>query len=422
MPASETVGSGQKLRRIALLVETSTSWGSLIIAGVSDYVRRHRTAANTRDGQRWTLYLDARGYFEKPELPAWWSGDGVIARVTTPGLVEQVRALRLPCVNVSQVSVPGAAVQQVTSNQTQIGRLAAETLIRTGVRKVGYVGPPRRDFYTDEIHRSFRATLADAGLPPPLVFDPERDATPGTGPRDLLRPLAEWLVQLGRPAAVLTWGFLGGQRVCEACCFAGLAVPRDISVLSGDYDQLVSDVCDPPLTCIDQAPRQVGYLAAAELDRLLSGGALESPRLVHPAGVIWRQSVVTERVDDRLVSEALLYIQARLARGFDIDALCDHLGVSRRKLELRFRQTVGHGPITYLRRQRLQEGCRLLAETSLLVKQIALKCGFHASEQFQRLLKAETGLTPGQYREAHRRPPRGAAAPELHDFKDDLAS
>ena len=80
-----------------LSIETSTSWGSQIIAGISDYVRRH---------ERWLLYVDHRGVFEQQTVPDWWEGDGVIARVISPLLVRHVKNHRLPCVNVSQILLP----------------------------------------------------------------------------------------------------------------------------------------------------------------------------------------------------------------------------------------------------------------------------------------------------------------------------
>lgn len=410
--AVDAVSQASAIRRVAVLVETSTSWGSLIVAGVSDYIRRHHGHAQA-GRPRWTIYVDTRGYFERQELPAWWKGDGIIARVTSPLLVQQVRMGNLPCVNVSQIRVPGATIQQVTSNQVQIGQLAAETLIKTGAKHFGYHGPPAREFYTDEVARTFSETLKRAGFAAPAVFDPDRSLRSDNNPHDMLQPLAQWLRDLPKPAAVLAWNFLGGQRVCEAACYAAIDVPRDLSVLSADYDQLISDICDPPLTCVDQAPRQVGYLAAAELDRLMNGGEVEAPRLINPGGVVWKQSVLTGHISDELVSQAIEFIRSNLTRDVTVDELCEHLGSSRRKIELHFRRAIGHGPVTHLQRLRLSEACRLLAETNLLVKQIVLKSGFRNAEQLQRLLKSETGMTPQQYRESHRRPPIGSAPPAV---------
>ena len=64
-------------KRVALLVETASSWGSQIIAGIADFVRRH---------DRWMLYLDHRGVYENQNVPREWPSDGIIARVTSGSL------------------------------------------------------------------------------------------------------------------------------------------------------------------------------------------------------------------------------------------------------------------------------------------------------------------------------------------------
>lgn len=60
--------------RVAILVDTSTTWGRNILAGVIAYTRTHG---------RWQIFVEARGLEEHLQLPRGWQGDGVIARVGT---------------------------------------------------------------------------------------------------------------------------------------------------------------------------------------------------------------------------------------------------------------------------------------------------------------------------------------------------
>ncbi len=199
------------------------------------------------------------------------------------------------------------------------------------------------------------------------------------------------------------WNSVGAHFVSEACAWAGVKLPEAVSVLAGDHDLLLAEIAQPRLTCIDHAPRRVGYLAAAELDRLMQGGTAEAPVLVEPEGVIARDSVARVHVKDELVAEVIDIIRANAGRNITIQYLIDTVAVSRRNLERRFRQALGRGPAAEIRRLRLIEARSLLAETSLPIKQIAIQCGFANPEQLQRLLRSETGLTPVQYRDAHRR-------------------
>jgi hypothetical protein len=73
-------------RRVAVLVDTSTSWGRRIIEGVHRYESEH---------SRWQLFVEPRGVDQRRWLPAGWQGDGVIARVGFPELSEQLGGLGL---------------------------------------------------------------------------------------------------------------------------------------------------------------------------------------------------------------------------------------------------------------------------------------------------------------------------------------
>jgi LacI family transcriptional regulator len=386
-------------KRLALLIETSTSWGSRIIAGISDYVRRH---------ERWLIYMDHRGVFEQQTVPDSWEGDGIIARVISPLLVGHVKRNRLPCVNVSQIRVPGAEIQQVTTDEGRVGVIAAETLLGAGVSSFAYYGPPKRDYYVDRVGESFRHRLGQDGF---LVsqMDPDAASRSDTSPHLDLPELAEWIGCLAKPAGVLAWNTLGAHRVVEACCWAGLPVPESVSVLAGDHDQLVAEISTPPLTCIDHDPHRVGYLAAAEMDRLLDGGRSGAPILVEPAGLVWRDSVLAPTRQDELVTQSLEFIAANSSRTITVDDLLNSIGASRRSLELRFRKAVGHGPATEIRRERLRRACEMLLCTDLPIKQVAARCGFSGREQFERALRAQTSLPPSRYREVYRR--RAALAP-----------
>jgi LacI family transcriptional regulator len=388
-------------KRVALLIETSSSWGQQIIAGISDYVRRHG---------RWILYVDHRGTYEKQSIPTGWEGDGIIARVTSPLLVQQVRLTGLPCVNVSTIRIPGSDIQQVSINETRVGELAADTLIAAGLEHFGYFGPPHREFYVDRIRMAFERRLVSAGHSA-SALDPDKTLRSDTDPHLDLRRMGDWLAALPKPVGILCWNALGAHRLAEACCWLNVRVPEDASILGGEYDQLTADIANPQLTCIDQSPRRLGFLAAAELERLMTGGKPGEPVLVEPGGVLRRDSVLNRSVHDPLVESAVRLIKEKAVGDFDIARLLKTLPVSRRSLELRFRKALGHGPGAEIRRVRLAEAQRLLSETDMQVKEVAWRCGLKNPEQLQRLIREATSLSPSQFRQASRRQPAMGTAP-----------
>ena len=63
-----------------------------------------------------------------------------------------------------------------------------------------------------------------------------------------------------------------------------------------------------------------------------------------------------------------------------------------------FQKTYGISPGKYLNNVRLQEGIRLLTESSAAVKEIAKSCGYESAGYFTKVLHRQTGHTPLSFR------------------------
>src|SRR5262245_22128412 len=94
--------------RVALLIDTSTSWGSWIIQGVSRYAEQHGP---------WLFALQPHGKNEPFQLPEAGRVDGVIARVNHRALADQIVRRRLPAVDVSWFRYGGGAIPRCTVDE-----------------------------------------------------------------------------------------------------------------------------------------------------------------------------------------------------------------------------------------------------------------------------------------------------------------
>src|SRR5690242_12126299 len=119
----------KKPPRVAILLESSTSWGALALKGIADYVRRH---------ERWSIFVEPRGWYERPRLPAGWRGEGIIGRVTTPDLAGEIEATHAPAINLSYLPLRSSRMVQVTTDESQLGRMGAEHLLSRGFRHFAY--------------------------------------------------------------------------------------------------------------------------------------------------------------------------------------------------------------------------------------------------------------------------------------------
>jgi hypothetical protein len=107
--------SGQERRRphVALIIETSLGSGRDILRGVARYVREH---------EPWALYHEPHGLEES--VPQWlrhWNGDGIIARIQTRRIAQQLAASGIPVVDVLGV-VPALPFPLVHVDNVAIAR------------------------------------------------------------------------------------------------------------------------------------------------------------------------------------------------------------------------------------------------------------------------------------------------------------
>ncbi|MBQ6596059.1 MAG: helix-turn-helix transcriptional regulator [Lentisphaeria bacterium] len=81
-----------------------------------------------------------------------------------------------------------------------------------------------------------------------------------------------------------------------------------------------------------------------------------------------------------------------------IPRLAELAGVSEAHLHALFRKHLGSTPHKYLLRLRMKKARILLAGSTQPVKEVGARCGFQSLESFYRVFRAETGLTPVQFR------------------------
>jgi LacI family transcriptional regulator len=142
-------------KRIALLVQTSTSWSRQVLAGVAEQALEKGVCE---------FWIEPRGFYESMTLPPDWAGDGIICRLTDQHLVDAIERRGLPAVNVSWLGTHSSKIPKVVSDEAACGKLAAEFLIERGWTNFGVVGYPPRLNYSGQVERAFCERLAISSL------------------------------------------------------------------------------------------------------------------------------------------------------------------------------------------------------------------------------------------------------------------
>ncbi|MBE3638833.1 GlxA family transcriptional regulator [Mangrovicoccus algicola] len=103
---------------------------------------------------------------------------------------------------------------------------------------------------------------------------------------------------------------------------------------------------------------------------------------------------------DDLVKRAVLRMQQNVEMPVAVAALASALGVARRTLERRFMADLEQSPQKVYTGIRLDRALQRLRMTDMPISGIAVACGFCDAPHLSRVLKAERGVSPAEYRHA----------------------
>lgn len=112
----------------------------------------------------------------------------------------------------------------------------------------------------------------------------------------------------------------------------------------------------------------------------------------------------TEFSQDQLKQDILRFVDQNLYNpNLTIGLLADHFHLSLSYASKIFKRYAGIGFLNYVHIQRVEEAKQLLVTTDMNLNAIAEKIGYYNDIALIRLFKKYTGVTPGKYRELHRK-------------------
>lgn len=394
--------------QVALLIERSNAYARGVLRGIYAYLRNH---------DPWSIYLADQGLSELPsDWLKHWRGDGIISRSVMPQFARAVRAAKVPAIDVSGSRL-SPDVPCVETDNEAVSRMVFEHFTQRGFRNLAYCGD-ERFAWSNERCRGLQALCRQSGCRLDVYpnIGAQRRGTASWQQED--RRLSDWIRSLRRPCGMMAGNDLRGWRVLEVCRRIGVAVPDEMAVVGVDNDELLCNLTEPPLSSVVPDTLQIGYEAAALLERLMQGGtADEMLRLIEPTELCTRQSSDVLALADAGVSAAVRFIREHAAAGIKVSDVLDAVPLSRSLLENRFKAALGRTPHEEILRVQLQRVKQLLEETALPLSAIAAKTGFKHAEYLSVVFKRELGMTPGEFRSSQPR-----KSPETDDFQQTATS
>ena len=380
------------LYRVALLIETSKAFGRGLLLGVGRYARLH--------GQ-WSTFVDERGLADP--VPEWVESgdfDGIIVRASQRETLEHVIGFGLPTICLGEDN-PLSSVS-VMNDDVGCAGLAAEHLLERGFANFGYLG--HRGLVWSDVRRDhFRQVLGRVGRDCD-VLEASIEITREAPWYQRRERLAAWIEALPKPVGIFACYDAAARTILEICRDLNLLVPEQVAVVGVDNDEILCDLCDPPLTSVAPDTVAIGMKAAGLLDQLMNPTSLRDIQIqerciiVEPSGIVTRGSTDTSAIHDPLIAAIAGYIRRHASEGIDVSDLLSEFPMSRRTLERRFNKALNQSPLELIRRVRINHVKSLLQETELKLDSISEMTGFSYTAYMVGCFKQLEGITPGQYR------------------------
>lgn len=350
----------------------------------------HEGIANYAGKHGWHLNVSALKSFN---LPKNWKGDGIITSLNNSSSLEKfVRNAGLPTVDLSiwreDIDLP-----RVAADNTAIGQLGAAHFIEMGHQHFAWfslssdpVSRARYNAYSQYLSRKNLSTIRlDTGRTQDSIYMLER------------------IQQLPKPCAIYCKSDYDAAWLSNLCLEANVHIPEEIAILGADDNRLICENQPVPLSSVQHDLRKIGYEGAAMLDQLMKGEApAEKRKLIPPRGIAIRQSTDAIAVTDPLIREVLQFLNSRYQRSIGTDEVSRHFNLSRRSLELRFRQSMHTSIRDYLIQIRIKEAKRQLTYTDDTIETIAAQIGFCHASHLSNTFKKAIGCSPHKYRTQHK--------------------
>lgn len=384
----------KKPRKILIILPWFLGLSREICRGIYSY---------NRTGTGWEFILQPYSATELYNTRDW-KYDGIIGGFNVKSLHDAAIATGHPVIDVSG-GIEWPDMPQVCEDNRAIGRLAAQHLMKYGLKEFAFFGADYPGAEGSKYRgEGFVATLKALGLPVAVFSETHHEISR----EDNWQPdiIAKWIKTLPSPVGLFVSDDTRALVVGEACRRANRRIPEDIAILSVEDDEVKCEGAAPPLSSIRIPFNLIGFEAARMLDLLMRGKKLPAHSIrLPPESVIERQSTDIMAVDDPHVAAAVRYIRDHISEQISNEQLALAVGLSQRVLEKRFHGMFSRSPQKEIRHVRIERACYLLRDTNLDVEAIAERCGFATGNYMGEVFRKAIRISPANYRRQYRPQP-----------------
>ena len=382
--------------RLIIMTDFTESFGYDLLRGILEY---------SRDTSPWAVkrmppsYKSVHGMQAVIGCARQWEADAIIGRFETGDDILSFRDSGIVAM-AQDFKARFKEIPNITSDYIRTGRIAADFFLKKGFRNFGFYGY-RNVCWSEERCEGFCGRLREKGVESPIhihtighledfwLYGPEN--------------LNEWLRNLPKPAAVFACDDTQASNLIETCRMTGIKVPEEIAVLGTDNDETTCGLTAPTLSSINLNVRKGGYEAAALIDRMVKEKIYEADDiLIEATSVVERMSTAIYPSDNPYIVKILKYISQNITSKITIDDLLRQVPMSRRLLEIRFRQDTGQSIHQYITSMRMNLFAQKLLASDEPIADVASRLGLNDTRNLSRIFRQAKGCSPMEYRKRHK--------------------
>ena len=332
-----------------------------------------------------------------------WNADGLIAYANNDDYCKTIRQANVPRIVIDpwdhrQEEFPLDHHNIILCDSYSVGKAAADFFLRQKFKHYGYVSEAKNAQWSRERGKGFASQIHTAGF--------ECHIYENHAPREQndwgleQNQLKQWLLNLPKPIALLAAMDVRGRQVIEVCRSANLSVPYEIAVLGVDNDELICESTNPPMSSMKMTIEEACFEGAALLDRLMRKKDTSSATLIHygPKEVAVRRSTNPKIISDKLVIQALEFIEVNACVPINVSDVVRYLGISRRSAEMRFHKELRHTILDEINRVRLEKVISFLKQTNLSIAEISRVTGYTNENYLAYVFRKHTHMSMTDFR------------------------
>lgn len=111
---------------------------------------------------------------------------------------------------------------------------------------------------------------------------------------------------------------------------------------------------------------------------------------------------ISRSKNDERVTQIIQYINENYNHITDIQQIAEHFFISKYHLCRFFRKNLDISLVTYLNTVKIREACNMIKNGCSNMTEVAILCGFNSSSYFCKVFKKEKGISPTEFRNAHK--------------------